>query len=338
MLTKLKKSISFEKWCISNNRLDILSRWDYEINTITPKDISYGVQRKYYFKCPRGIHKSELKDITSFTSGQEGSMYCNRCSSFAQVGIDAICEDFLEKYWDYNKNIVDPWEISYGSSKMVWIKCQEKEYHESYEVACCNFFLRDSRCSYCGNFKVHSLDSLGVTLENKNLLHIWSDENKLNPYQYSPWSSKEVQWKCESGEHNDYFRKIALSNDANFRCPNCQFSIGEKISENYFKLKIINYIPQKEFEGLLGLGYGNLSYDFYLPTYNILYEFQGEQHERYIPYFHKSIEDFEKQVEHDRRKKEYAIEKGYIFLEIWYWDINNIEEILDTYLVKKEGK
>ena len=75
-----------------------------------------------------------------------------------------------------------------------------------------------------------------------------------------------------------------------------------------------------------------LSYDFYLPSHNILYEYQGEQHERYIPGFHKSFEDFERQVEHDRRKKEYAEQNGYNFLEIWYWDFDNIEKILEQVL------
>jgi len=42
----------------------------------------------------------------------------------------------------------------------------------------------------------------------------------------------------------------------------------------------------------------------------------------------KAQEKFEKQVEHDRRKKEYALSNNYNFLEIWYWDYDNIEEII----------
>ena len=73
---------------------------------------------------------------------------------------------------------------------------------------------------------------------------------------------------------------------------------------------------------------GLLSYDFYLPKYNILLECQGIQHEKFTKGFHESEKDFLKQLEHDRRKFEYAMKNNYIPMEIWYWDIDNIEEIL----------
>jgi very-short-patch-repair endonuclease len=74
-----------------------------------------------------------------------------------------------------------------------------------------------------------------------------------------------------------------------------------------------------------------LSYDFYLPKYNLLIEFQGLQHEKYIPGFHKSKQDFLKQKEHDKRKKEYAEQNKYNLLEIWYYEFDEIEKILNTY-------
>lgn len=38
--------------------------------------------------------------------------------------------------------------------------------------------------------------------------------------------------------------------------------------------------------------------------------------------------DFEKQLEHDRRKREYAKQHNIKLLEIWYYDMDNIEDIL----------
>lgn len=80
--------------------------------------------------------------------------------------------------------------------------------------------------------------------------------------------------------------------------------------------------------GLLGLKGGNLSYDFYSPDYNLLIECQGKQHEQFCKGFHTTKEDFERQVEHDKRKKQYAKGNNIGLLEIWYYDIDNIEEIL----------
>ena len=47
---------SFEKWCKDNKRQDLLDRWDYELNDISPSKISYKSNKKYWFKCPRNIH------------------------------------------------------------------------------------------------------------------------------------------------------------------------------------------------------------------------------------------------------------------------------------------
>jgi len=279
-------------------------------------------------------------------------MSCKQCNSFAQWGIDNIGEDFLEKYWDYEKNTIDPWEIDKGSSsKIIYIKCQEKIYHGSYKTYC-NSFINNSRCPYCinRNGKVHPLDSLGALYPE--VLDIWSNKNKKSPYEYSPHSTQKVYWKCPEGKHKDYKRRILDSNRYSFRCPECNYSKGEekisndliinnfiKISQEEFeqlfdenKYNKNYFIPQMKYNGLIGLGRGLLSYDFYIPKLNLLIEYHGEQHERYIPFFHRSIKDFEKQQEHDHRKSEYAKINNIILLVIWYYDFDKIEEILNKYI------
>jgi len=347
--TNLANSKSFEQWCIDNSKQDVLNRWDYELNNLKPNELCYGVNKKYYFKCSRGLHKSELKSLNKFTSGQGGSMKCNRCNSFAQWGIDNIGSDFLEKYWDYGKNTVNPWEITKSCNKYVYIKCQEKDYHGSYYIECGNF-IYGKRCGYCSNQhgKVHPLDSLGTLYPE--VLEIWSDKNKKSPYEYSPRSGKEVYWKCPEVKHKDYKRSIDGSNAYSFRCPECGYSKGEEaiseylVNNNYNKIsqeefdKLIDkdkynkdyYIPQKEFDGLIGLKNGLLSYDFYLPKYNLLIEFQGQFHDGTAK--HQIKEDLKIQQEHDRRKKEYTQKYNINLLEIWYWDFDNIEKILDREL------
>ena len=352
--TKLKNGKSFEKWCVENDRQDILDRWDYDLNDKKPSEITYGTNKKYYFKCPKGLHNSELKNIVSFTSGQVNKLICKACVSFANWGINNIGEDFLDKYWDYEKNAVDPWIIPSQHNKKVYIKCQEKDYHESYDIKPNEFVSMNARCPYCNrnSGKVHPLDSLGKILQNKNLLHLWSDKNKKSPYEYPPMSKQEVYWKCPEGKHKDYPRSISSSNFCDFRCPECQYSKGEerisncfinkgfiKIDQDDFKQLIdedkfnkIYYIPQKEFDNLKGVGGGLLSYDFYLHNLNLLIEYHGIQHEKYCRGFHKSKKDFETQLEHDRRKCEYAINNNINLLIIWYWDFDKIEEILERVL------
>lgn len=108
-------------------------------------------------------------------------------------------------------------------------------------------------------------------------------------------------------------------------CPLCCLSKGEKEIAKILTKHNIIYVQQKKYKGLIGLGYGALSYDFYLPTYNLLIEYQGKQHEMPIDYFDGEV-GFKTRQEHDCRKKQYAKEHNIQLLEIWYNE--NIEQKL----------
>ncbi|MCK9319426.1 hypothetical protein [Methanoculleus sp.] len=110
------------------------------------------------------------------------------------------------------------------------------------------------------------------------------------------------------------------------RCPECNKSKGEKKIRDVLDLINIKYIPQKEFEGLIGTGGGNLSYDFYLPKCNLLIEYQGQFHDGSSGEYSKK--NLKTQQEHDKRKRDYALKYNIKLLEIWYWDFERIEEIL----------
>lgn len=42
--------------------------------------------------------------------------------------------------------------------------------------------------------------------------------------------------------------------------------------------------------------------------YNILFEIQGEQHEKFVPFFHKTVSEFKDSVRRDRAKEAWAAE------------------------------
>ena len=58
-----------------------------------------------------------------------------------------------------------------------------------------------------------------------------------------------------------------------------------------------------------------------LPSSIEFQEVQGQQHLKYIPYFHASEQDFEYQKYKDRVKKEFALKSGYKMLYIYYSEI-----------------
>ncbi|APC42896.1 hypothetical protein [Staphylococcus phage SAP6] len=122
---------------------------------------------------------------------------------------------------------------------------------------------------------------------------------------------------------------------ANFRkgrrCSHCRNSIGEKLVESYLEQKGITYEKQKTFEGLKLIN--NLSYDFYLPEYNLLIEYQGEQHVKPVKHF-GGEEQFKLQKKIDSIKSSYAKDNGYELFEIFYTtkDYKSIEKLLNNKL------
>lgn len=139
-------------------------------------------------------------------------------------------------------------------------------------------------------------------------------------------SNTKIKFKCKVCDHVwDAAPFSILSGNG---CPECKYSSGEQKIKEVLNKYNISYIPQKTFNDLKGLGGKCLSYDFYLPQYNLLIEFQGKQHECPIEYF-GGEEKFKIQQEHDKRKKEYTKLHKINLIEIWYYDIDNIEEILN---------
>jgi len=117
-------------------------------------------------------------------------------------------------------------------------------------------------------------------------------------------------------------------------CPHCKVSHGELRILNWLKNQNINFDHQYKVSDLLGVNGGKLSYDFFLPQYNLFIEYQGIQHSKPVSKFGGDSQ-FQIQQEHDKRKREYALNHKINLLEIWYYDINNIESILTTNLKSK---
>lgn len=113
-------------------------------------------------------------------------------------------------------------------------------------------------------------------------------------------------------------------------CPVCNESHGERYISNYLDNHSIKYIPQKKFHDLKDKNY--LSYDFYLPDYTILIEYQGKQHYDSIDYFGGDSK-FKNQQYHDKLKREYAKDNGYKLLELHY--SLDTQDKVDKYLKRR---
>ena len=210
---------SFEDYCLDND-VDLLQYWDYELNKLSPKNVAKSSNKKYYFKCPRGLHESRKITVNSVTKAySEGRTYCLclKCNSIGQYIIDNYGEDYLNQIWS-DKNECSYYDISQRSAKTIWLRCLCNENHPDYELQASNF-INSHNCPYCSGKQVCESNSLAVVLPQS--LEVWSDKNEKTPYDYTKGSSEIVWWKCENGIHEDYQRMISRTVSYEFRCPVC---------------------------------------------------------------------------------------------------------------------
>lgn len=172
----------------------------------------------------------------------------------------------------------------------------------------------------------HDYDLVGYKFNRLTVIERDYDNEEKNDSH-----KRRRKWKCKCECGNVITLDTATIKSGKQLSCGCVKSKGEYNAMIYFNKISLKYIPQKTYEDLLGVNGGKLSYDFYIPNYNLLIECQGEQHEK--PYgYNNSEEQFKIQKEHDKRKKEYAISHNINLLEIWYYDYDNIENILKKVL------
>lgn len=114
-------------------------------------------------------------------------------------------------------------------------------------------------------------------------------------------------------------------------CPACSASKGEKFIAYYLKENNIAFIPQKRFDDCKDKR--ALPFDFYLPSFNMCIEFDGQQHFNPDTYFgeseEKAKEDFERLKRRDNIKNNYCAKNNITLIRIPYWEVNNISVLLD---------
>lgn len=139
----------------------------------------------------------------------------------------------------------------------------------------------------------------------------------------------KIFWFCDQGHRWEAAPHSVKRGDG---CPRC--AKGDTKGETYTRELLeeygVEFQSQKKFPDLRRVN--PLSYDFYIPSMDILIECQGKQHYEPVTFFHgeNAEEGFAIQQESDQLKREYAWRNGYCLLEISYKDYrkDRITEIL----------
>ena len=243
--------------------------------------------------CPTCGHKKQSKKIT-----KTKDEYLQECRD---KGYDLPIEDYVN-----------------GSAKIKH-KCPNGHIYKQTP----NHHLRGNGCPICANIKKSNTflkTSKKYTLECK-------EKGFDLPVEDYKGNKEKITHTCIKGH---IYYQTPSDHLQGIGCPICNESHGEKYIRNYLGEHNIKYISQKKFKDLKDKAY--LSYDFYLPDYKILIEYQGQQHYESFEYF-GGKDKFRKQQYHDKLKREYAKNNGYKLLELHY-SLNNQEKV-NNYLSRR---
>ena len=226
-------------------------------------------------------------------------------------------QEFISQIEELNPNIEILSEYL-SARKPISYRCKIHDYNS---VSTPDNLLRGYGCPYCAGKCMTEEDFVSRINTINNDIELLSKYKTVNDY---------LSCRCKRcGNIWDVSGKHLLEGSG---CPICNISKGENRIVEILTNNNIHFESHKKYDDLLGVGGGKLSYDFYLPQYNLLIEFQGSQHEKPFEIF-GGEERFKIQQEHDRRKREYAKLHNIQLLEIWYYDFDNIEKILYETLI-----
>lgn len=228
--------------------------------------------------CPKCGTKNQSKKIT-----KTNDSYLQECRN---KGIDLPIEDYI------------------NSSTKIKHKCSDGHIYKQTP----NHHLHGNGCPVCAKIK----KSNSFLKTSKKYIQECKEQGYDLPVEDYKGNKIKIKHRCNKGH---VYYQTPSDHLQGIGCPICKESHGERFIRNYLDKNHIKYESQKKFKDLKDSK--PLSYDFYLPDYNILIEYQGKQHYESFEYF-GGKNKFKSQQYHDKLKKEYAKEYNYKLLELHY--------------------
>jgi uncharacterized Zn ribbon protein len=208
---KCPKPISYQD-SLEFSYPDLAKEWHSKKNNLLPAEVTPGSKRKVYWKCRQGhVWSTTIRHRVNGT----GCPKCRKEVPFEKSLLNI--NPRLASEWHLTKNSIKPSEVSPGSDKRIWWKCQQGHVFK----AAVKDRSRGSRCPKCVR-QVKYEDSLAF--KRPDLAKEWhKTKNSKSPSQVGTGIDKKAWWKCQVGH---VFKSSIKSRVAGTGCPKCANSGG----------------------------------------------------------------------------------------------------------------
>ncbi len=128
---------------------ELICEWDFDLNSITPFDVTFGSTKKVWWKCKNNLEHKWQTTINNRTQHNQGCPYCAGKKADSLTSILATHPELCEE-WDYGKNIIAPYDLLPSSHvKINWI-CKADNTHQ-WSASPLNRTAGNNKCPYCNS-------------------------------------------------------------------------------------------------------------------------------------------------------------------------------------------
>ena len=142
--------------------------------------------------------------------------------------------------------------------------------------------------------------------------------------------NRKLNWECYIGHKFSSTFNSVFYNET--WCPKCIVYVSEEICRNVMETLFETYFIKRRPEWL-----GGLELDGYNEELNIAFEYDGEQHHKFIKHFHRTEDNFKAQQARDAEKNILCEKEGIILIRIPYTVRNpDIADYIRNQLIEKD--
>lgn len=279
-------------------------------------DTYVNCKTKLEFVCKKHREKGiQSKTFDDIINSHQGCRYCGIEKRGKKYQIDT--EIIVARCNELSLNYMG----RYVRNQETWVKftCNKHLDKGVQEISWYHLRTCAKGCAYCtGRYKTTEEFIIEMLAINPSIEIIGEYTGSENP----------VNCRCKLCGH--LWSPIGRSLKNGQGCPHCTMSKGEVRVKQFLELYKIFYETQKTFDDCVYEQ--KLKFDFYLTDYNILIEYDGEQHFKPVDFANKGIEWatnlFNENLKKDAIKNKYCEDNNIILIRIPYYEYDNIEPIL----------
>ena len=236
--------------CLATTNPELSKQWHPTKNgDLTPFDLTAGSGKKVWWKCDKGDY--HIWDTAVINRKDEGCPICSGHRTVFSTSIAKTHPELVSKWHPTKNNILTPRDVSAGSAKKVWWKCDVMNDHE-YQYSVYDKITNKLGCPICAGFRVVTSNSLATT--HPIISKEWHKTKNVykTPSEFHAGSHTKVWWKCNKGDDHEWKAMIKSRTRGN-KCPICRglkvvssnslATLKPKLADQWHPIKNVDLTP-----------------------------------------------------------------------------------------------